>query len=104
MSREIDAKIAKYVMGWTTRKTTNPFGYYGKELPNFSTDISSAWEVIDKVNLRLELTEYKPDDGPRWMVKFMGDGHVAAKGESDSAPMSICIAALRAVGIEVDNK
>lgn len=124
--RELDALIAEKVMGitpdlkciacgstnllihWLTGN--NMYGDCTKnmdykrtfiKLPNYSTDISDAWLVVEKMgayndssfslSVGLSYTE--------WCACFMGH-----KAWSDSAPHAICLAALKAVGVEVENE
>mgnify|MGYP001243213261 CR=1 FL=1 len=106
--RELDALVHELVMGlptmpmvkWTVvpgqplTRTLDPFG-----VPAYSTDISAAWLVVEKLQ----------EQGVR--VDILSDWHghrtcrVARKSEilydaldwSDTAPLAICRAALRAV-------
>lgn len=119
--REIDALVAEHVFGWQrwdtfhdkgqTRPVTmwfRPDYKYPIEAPQFSTDLLAAWQVVEKMNeagwwiteLRQKVVGYK------WGVEFVKDGewmnidgHQLAG--ADTAQMAICLAALRAKGIEV---
>lgn len=104
--RELDALVARDVMGWEVRGPhSGPWvilrGY--PEYPHLtdktwrpSTDIADAWEVVEKLA-----------DGTRtvhvWKPRNYGwgcsIGH--SHGEAYTAPHAICLAALRAVGHEV---
>lgn len=48
-------------------------------VPHYSTDISAAWEVVEKLNKQYSF-------------------HLNTKGSADTAPHAICLAALKAVG------
>ena len=74
--------------------------------PNFTTDIAAAWEVVE------HLRKQTKDDGScKWLVSLIDHQHkweavVHEIGMDDiacecdeSAPMAICLAALRAVGV-----
>lgn len=92
------------------------FGYIvgaGKSLPHYSTDIAAAWLVVEKMRLlgfsyciEQAISEEKPT---AWFVpKSYGAGiHVleqiaeAISEKSDSLPHAICLAALKAVGVEL---
>lgn len=123
MSRELDMRVATSVMGFTSTPCDgDPCEYYSgwacsscsargmwgdqadhlRQPPHYSTDVSAAFEIVEKVDFRLELTEYDPGDGLRWVAKFMGPGHVAGKAESNSAPEAICLAALRVTGVKTE--
>lgn len=67
-------------------------------LPFYSTDIAAGWRVVEKLGLSVlydELTK-------RWQARK----HVSVYDETaskwcDTAPRAICLAALKAVGVEV---
>ncbi len=87
--------------------------------PNFSTEIAAAWEIVEKLHGHHECAGYgycvqlhKDPRGDRsfldWKCRFMGWANPDATegGEmptawavADTAPMAICLAALRAVGV-----
>jgi len=76
------------------------------KLPEFSTSISAAWEVVE------ELRERKAADGlchwyftlidrasdPAWLVNFIfrGDRYIEFQGTGSTPPLAICRAALKA--------
>lgn len=74
----------------------------------YTTDIATAWEVVEKLDCNFDLHHYPRDtdqetfevDGPpkTWcavsVIRY-------AEAWGDTAPEAICIAALRAVGVEV---
>ncbi len=105
--KELDALIAEKVMGLAVEKfminPPKPTGWVklkldtnskSFELPKYSTDISAAWEVVEKfVPLSLDHT-----DG-NWRCGIAKEGEVYHAG-AESAPHAICIAALKAVGYE----
>jgi len=68
-------------------------------VPAFSTDIAAAWEVVEKLHQRfptIHLSLGAPNQ--RWYCSFFGT--VDDKGsalEADTAPLAICLAALKAV-------
>lgn len=123
--REIDALVAEKVMGWYWSETDEmleglfpPVGDYRRTLswlnfdsngyvlsmPNYSTNISDAWIVIDKlkglniVNLHYAIGEWTVD------VYDFDTGKMLAISSSETAPMAICKAALKAVGIEIEEE
>jgi hypothetical protein len=69
--------------------------------PNFSTSISAAWEVVEKLG---ETDSWElhyvpsPVDRERWQVAILhfasGEEYLV---EADTAPHAICLAALKAV-------
>lgn len=97
-------------------------------LPHYSTDIAAAWEVIEKLYNRgisieisdmrhspeepgwwIELVRFEPlkeSDAPKWVIDDLGGRPVAFHlWEHDcgapTAPLAICLAALKAVGVQV---
>ena len=132
MSRKIDALIAEHVMGWEwfSADELKNLGYVTKEvgllfpnepkaalesgfnviesiIPNYSTDMAAAWEV---------LKWWESNEGCDWDLHYDFDDNYACRfrwlhdeGESDtdwcevdSMPMAICLAALKAKGIDVE--
>ena len=119
--RELDALVAEKVMGWTDVQVVNdpPFNttmgrtvihgeLYRFNVPNYSTNIEAAWEVVEKVTqfLRYNRKEYFPIihqyDGQwhcGWSWSYMDCAEYESK--SDSAPHVICLAALKAMGVKL---
>lgn len=64
-------------------------------LPRYSENIAAAWEIAE--NLRMQL---KPRGGDGWWASVSSVNWI----EADTAPLAICLAALRSVGVEVDLK
>lgn len=113
--REIDALIATEIMGW--RLVLNSSGeqvgvccppyWFPVSPPKYSSDISAAWEVVEKMALigfedfNLD-TSYVPG-GWKWTCYFFDSlGKDAESRRRDTAPLAICIAALKTKGIEVE--
>ena len=92
MSREIDVLVARIIFGMTDFEV-NLDGYMIK---NYSTDIAAAWEIVEKIELinsqTFAIERHK--DGKYEVT--IGSKFVYAT----SAPMAICLAALKAVGHE----
>lgn len=137
--RELDALVAEKVMecklidqepyklayGISTPATKacgcNPVKHNGEEfylmgIKNYSTDITAAWEVVERFHSRcndraIEITMYSGQNalGKTWAnnkgykVEFIdgldGPPHVT---HSNSLPHAICLAALKAVSYKVE--
>lgn len=123
--RELDALIADRVMGLkrtvrikgTTNTTTiysdNPYFDGGVSeddmmkhycLPlHYSTSIEAAWQVVEELVKRGKVFIVKGDGlrtgdhNPRWTVLCDNQPRV----DADTAPLAICLAALKASGVEV---
>lgn len=119
--RELDALVAEKVMGFATL-AGNIFVYdkaykkgdlataVSKPIPNYSTDIAAAWDVVEKVSMSIFPPSVQIDpgryNGSFWMAQITGDesnnyGPVVVQFGS-SAPHVICLAALKAVGVSFD--
>lgn len=106
--RELDALIAEKVMGWkldyefadyvgapTVPSLRDQYDEWGM-LPELSTDISAAWQVVEKMSKAwdfavnridgLNSVSFKPDTGGKWITEY---GLTASE--------AICLAALKAV-------
>lgn len=111
--RELDALVAKKVMGFCRYRLQqgsfdrddlwgeceNANHWFG--LPCYSKDIAAAWQVVEKVlNNRLFDFDLSTSDGSEsWRAFFRMHAPVVAF--ADTAPLAICLAALKAKGVEV---
>lgn len=124
MSRTLDALVAERVMRWTKADRegmgwgSGPVVWYtnDEESPTFqgfepTSDIGDVWKVVAKMNERprnISLTHSPFTD--KWTALFMSfrepDGSfvVGVSGEAcdKEAPLAICLAALRAVGVTAE--
>ena len=112
--RELDALVAEKVMGFIklpfpglpkyqkpTKDGVVPLYY----VPNFSTDISAAWEVVEKMcdGDKNKFMIYRFGFGPkkpkiRWRVSWgQGWENLLSYCDAESAPLAICRAALLTV-------
>lgn len=121
--RELDALIAEKVMGWTKKELptnrVNPSytAWYwvsnddNVKIPtnffNPSINLHDAWQVVEKLkkdNIYIDIYSL-PSDGYR-VETSTHDGeqyvHMSTVG-ADTAPLAICLAALKAVGVEIDD-
>jgi hypothetical protein len=106
--RELDALVAERVMGWRLVENTGlaggrfwqghggSFGDFPEHSPPaFSTDIASAWEVVERMRQRgLLVGVYTADDGSCWQAATSAD---ATLFSAPTAPLAICRAAIAAV-------
>lgn len=128
--RELDALVAEKVMGWErvegvdiNRREGVPeekldadrwhcrrAWFVGNErkaceecgtLPTYSTDIAAAWEAVEKVlpDFLVDLT-YWHIDSPHVTLYRRNDSSENYSGIAPTAPLAICLAALKAVGYE----
>ncbi len=120
MSREIDERVAREVMGWeveylsaygripqvraryfdTPQHWPEPQSHRShRNCPEFSTDIAAAWEVVSKMmdwSFKLSGGERF---GDHWFAEFVdNDGQYRSPEVGCKTPMmAICLAALEAV-------
>lgn len=103
--RERDKLVAEKVMG----KVVEPLAGMTPVIPKYSTDISAAMEVVQTLNRNTPFQHYKiesdniPDENNRWFwsVSIGSPERGYLKEYGDTLPEAICLAALRAKGIEV---
>jgi len=130
-SRQVDAMVAEKVMGLPvkdfTRTARQPYYSWGGEYTNihyapndepyvvtgvekagcpevrrindYSTSIADAWQVVDRL---------KANGNNVWVewagtVWICGTTSVFPDVEADTAPLAICLAALKACGVEVES-
>ena len=68
-----------------------------KEFRRYSSDITAAWEAVEALAARGE-TFHARREGERWLIAFGRFEPLSAR----TAALAICLAALRARGVEVD--
>lgn len=110
--RDLDKLIAERIMGyrfctlhpWAEDKfdgyiRCDECGDYAPYWKPYSTDIAAAWKVVDSISIEwgISLTGV----GMVWRCLFgkrtdIGDGH-KVEAEADTAPLAICLAALKAI-------
>lgn len=98
--REMDTLIVEKVMGLkvdyefdephvpSLRDKYDEWGY----LPNYSTDILAAWEVVEELKGLKPILNYDPQS-QKWYMRLNGGSYCSA----DTAPLAICRVALLAV-------
>lgn len=117
--RALDARVAEKVMGWkdvAIQPIANAYGqhviddFLGREtigtlqpmlVPRYSTMIQEAWKVVERLRHESAFVAVISGKGPAgpqpWVCKVNREsGFLEDKG--DTAPLAICLAALRAVG------
>lgn len=120
--RELDALVAEKVMGLSVKRELINDGsgaFFYPELLAYSTGIAAAWEVVEKVKswetnhdedgYKYTLEFYFYFSGGKWNAGFVkstadeislcGDNEIDI--QTSSAPLSICLAALKACGVEI---
>ena len=110
--RELDALIAEKVFGQTIvyvgghpHLTEGNDNYLGGDCPYFSTRIADAWLVVEKMrghekryNFGIEETnKFIGDDLTDGWEAYFCDDDYSNEGFALTAPLAICLAALRAV-------
>lgn len=112
--RELDALVAEKVMGW---KRLYRVDWHGMDwmwdkkqgalypeiqtTPQYSTSIEAAWEVVGKFTFFYLWRDGKLLDG-QWECKLTEKDEREFYVVAPTAPHAICLAALRAVGVDVD--
>ena len=109
--RELDALIAEKVfeeevvyIGGHPHLTEGEGNYLGGDCPHFSTQIADAWLVVEKLkntnyNFGINIQTIIDLDGglhDAWGCYFCDDD-MDYETEEDTAPLAICLAALKAV-------
>lgn len=92
----------QYKNQWGTSSGFYPTDY--PDLPAYSTDIAAAWEVVEKVGtgwLYLSLLQDSDKVAGYWRAAFHRLKETPQLVDADTAPLAICLAALKAVGVEV---
>jgi len=110
--RERDALVAEKVMGWTDVKYASDIDWFmGIEpeqtdygisfIGEYTTDISEAWAVLNKLKERVEYVRTTITDSRRGIKVCVQTIGYSYRAESVSLAEAICLAALRACGVEI---
>lgn len=107
--RELDMLVSKEIMGANyprlTQETIETFGYersydgggWNINVPDYSTDISAAWEVVEKCShMSMEKTVHD-DGGITFYCEVSINNCMIQWADADTAPLAICRAALAAI-------
>lgn len=105
--REIDALVEEKVFGHQVMGKTNPSILVHSAwiiVPTYTENISAAWEVVEKLlaqGIHLDIKSFADfyEVTPRQESGEEMDG----TSHAVDAPLAICIVALRAVGVEIDD-
>lgn len=80
-------------------------------VPNYSGDIAAAWNVMEKLRDRgasVEIGSSNNREGHPWECCVTFKRHTAPNSDiaelAYSAPLAICVAALKIVGVNIDEK
>ena len=102
--RSLDAKVARKVMGWTIKTDLfapdGPWvntGEYLERLPEFSTDIAAAWEVLEKLVADGAVVQLHGYGGMWYAATDRAPGGTSHQFGETSAPLAIVRMALAAV-------
>lgn len=119
--RELDALVAERVMGWTDVKLAkrpelgvlgrHPVRHAQEIVPHYSTDIAAAMAVVEE--LRSWIFWVQRVEAPLGQVRYSARVYTRDKdvpyyfgayydATANTAPLAICLAALKAVGVEVN--
>lgn len=105
---------------WRADETST--AYTDAQLPHFTSDIQAAWEVVEKLGNKV--TIYGPEaryasgeyrNGDTWDCEITGDFQSEwsddpedrtdyVRCEGATAPLAICLAALKAVGVTLEHR
>jgi len=104
---EINSLVAEKIMDWAVNENT-PYGDIfidneGSIIPLFypSWQMEDAWKVVEKLREKGMLIKlYEADQHYSAFFRKVGSFYFDS-AEADSAPMAICLAALKTVGVEV---
>lgn len=115
--KELDALIAENVMGLPVLDYNNygtiTVSYENDEnrqavwvdLPKYSTDITAAWEVAEKLaekGFYYEIQQAWSQENTKRCRVYLNDGEARYIAIGDTAPHAICLAALKALGVEIE--
>lgn len=108
-ARELDAMVAEKVMGWSNEEAQNALDcsigsiaacqLANRDLPEYSTDISAAWSVVEEMRSRgfgISLDDHE-DELEFWFLSNPTSLPVGFSGVDKTVARAICLAALETV-------
>lgn len=101
--RALDAMVTEHVMGYDITAFVpddEPAPDEGR-FPHYSSDISAAWDIVE--NLRAKgwnITVYVQNRQGCTMHKY----HESYYEQAENAALAICLAALKATGVELPSQ
>ena len=119
--RELDALIAEKVMGLKVYHHAGSHDVCHCDIEGddditvcqgpvkaYSTSIADAWEVVERMGGRISLQGPGTEDMGEgyvtydtWTAEFQPKGHQTGSiSRADTAPLAICLASLKACGVE----
>jgi hypothetical protein len=113
IAEKIFNKTVEYVGTGKMITTTHPVGSpwilgenkYGYMIPYYSTDVKAAWEILEHLRPDFHFSIDTVPEG--YQVQFVVKGNKISIGSyhyctvrAETAPLAICLAALKALGIE----
>jgi hypothetical protein len=125
-ARERDALLATELFGFPVAWSTPPYAhdprtglhpflkgfsdgvhYDWAECPNYSTDLSAAFQVVEKMREKgwsYQLRDHVSGPNIRHVAFFTKNGHGFFRTENESLPECICECAIRAVGVPIERE
>lgn len=105
--RKIDALVAEKVMRLECELVgdeyyIDPDSDEWERAPHYSTDIKAAWEVLGK--FKAWTVTHGPGYGVICYIDKLDGNDNKWEGKADTAPLAICLAALKARGVKVKNE
>lgn len=110
--QELDALVAEKIMGWRyLNQPSTGYPWYPPEEgwskahpPRYSTDIAAAWKVMEKMcdmgNQNCTL-QFEGKLNPDYAWTFSHDENADWWASAGTAPLAICLAALKVKGVDV---
>jgi hypothetical protein len=104
MSRKLDALVAEKVMGLVPSAAVGKRKVWN-DLPHYSSNITAAWEVVEKFTLRIRIECYAESDyvdfdsEECWHVDIWAPSREGCCVTAPTVTIAICKAALQAVGV-----
>ena len=78
-----------------------------QKMPYYSTSISDAWEVVEKMKRHFPSIVYNSSDSnsSMWNISFWKDefGGESWDAIAETAPRAICLAALKVIGVKIED-
>lgn len=110
VGRDLDALVAQHVFRMFVDNTVYYQGHCddsscceGEPIPDYSTSIAAAWEVVEKMRemgFTIMLNDYITTKRNSWMAEFVKHPTFGVIHDAATAPLAICLAALKAVGYQ----
>lgn len=105
--RELDRLVQEHIIGemvvWEEKPFIRARSIGDDDIQHYSSNISDAWQIIEKLKDKVDIGIFNDSLG-NWNCKILDKSDWSLMEiEAKTAPLAICLTALKVVGVEIDD-